>query len=76
LEWRAAYRHVKTQFRANAAAIDIDISICELCGGTVRVIAAIEEPKIVEKILNHLGISSKPPPTSPARYARVSLSDD
>jgi hypothetical protein len=54
----------------------IDISICELSGASVRIIAAIEEPKVVEKILNHIGISSRPPPISAARYAPVSFSDD
>jgi hypothetical protein len=46
---------------------DIDVSICELCGGPVKVIAAIEDPTTVQNILNHLALPSKPPPLSPAR---------
>lgn len=32
----------------------IDISTCEHCGGAVRVIASIEDPIVIEKILAHL----------------------
>ncbi|UCC15288.1 MAG: hypothetical protein JSW21_04950 [Gammaproteobacteria bacterium] len=32
----------------------IDIQICEHCGGAVRVIACIEGPAVVEKILAHI----------------------
>ncbi len=33
---------------------NIDIETCQACGGTVRIIACIEDPVIVEKILIHL----------------------
>nr|MDJ0990312.1 IS91 family transposase [Desulfobacterales bacterium] len=33
---------------------NIDIETCQACGGTVRIIACIEDPVIVEKILTHL----------------------
>jgi hypothetical protein len=49
---------------------DIDISLCERCGGPVRVVAAIQEPETVAKILDHLGLPSRPPPTTPARYEK------
>jgi hypothetical protein len=52
---------------------DIDVLICERCSGRVRVIAAIEEPKTIQKILNHLGLPSKPPPITPCRYESSSL---
>ena len=29
----------------------IDIEFCEYCGGTVRIIASIEDPAVIEKIL-------------------------
>ena len=32
-------------------AFDIDITQCEACGGSVKVIAAIEDPVVIEKIL-------------------------
>jgi hypothetical protein len=33
---------------------NIDISICEECGGAVRVIASIEDPDVIKQILSHL----------------------
>jgi hypothetical protein len=35
---------------------DIEIEQCEKCGGKVRVIACIEDPEVIEKILKHLGL--------------------
>ncbi len=32
----------------------IDIEKCEKCGGPVRIIASIEDPDIIQKILKHL----------------------
>jgi len=32
----------------------IDIETCEQCGGAVRIIACIEDPVVIEKILTHL----------------------
>ena len=45
----------------------IDIEDCSLCGGKVKVLAAIEEPQVIEKILKHLGLDSVPPQLWPAR---------
>ena len=33
----------------------IEIATCQRCGGKLRVIASIEEPAVVERILDHLG---------------------
>ena len=49
---------------------DIDVERC-VCGGKLRIIAAIEEPAVIERILTHLGLSAQPPPRTPAR--RVDL---
>ena len=40
----------------------IDIEHCPQCGGDLKIIAAIEEPAVIVKILTHLGL--------PARAAR------
>jgi hypothetical protein len=34
----------------------IDIEKCEKCGGPVRIIASIEDPDVIYKILKHLGL--------------------
>src|SRR6266581_7526980 len=55
---------------------EIDILVCERCGGPVRVIAAIQEPETAQQILNYLGLPSTPPPSTPARYERRFHPDD
>ena len=51
---------------------DIDIERCTHCGGKLKIIAVIEEPDVIEKILTHIGLSPQPPPRTPARK-RVDL---
>ena len=33
---------------------DVPDETCEYCGGTVRIIASIEDPAVIEKILTHI----------------------
>ena len=49
---------------------DIDIERCG-CGGKLKLIAVIEEPAVIEKILMHIGLDPQPPPRAKAR--RVDL---
>jgi len=37
---------------------DIDIEKCPHCGGTLKIIAAIENPAVIAKLLAHLGLSA------------------
>ena len=39
----------------------IDIEVCRRCGGRLRVIASIEEPAVIERILDHLHVGRAPP---------------
>ena len=50
---------------------DIDIEYCPNCGGALKIIAAIEDPPVIVKILSHLGLATRAPPRAPAR--RVDL---
>ena len=34
-------------------AFNIDIETCEACGGAVKIIACIDDPVIIKKILQH-----------------------
>jgi hypothetical protein len=46
----------------------IDIEVCRRCGGWLRVIASIEDPAVIERILEHLGRDAAPPdPAHPSR---------
>jgi hypothetical protein len=40
---------------------------CSKCGGKRVLVAFIEDPPVIEKILSHLGLPTKPPPLAPAR---------
>ena len=46
---------------------DIDFDHCPHCGGEFRIIAAIEGPAVIARILTHLGLPARAPPRSPAR---------
>jgi hypothetical protein len=46
---------------------DLDLEHCPQCGGNFKIIAAIEEPAVIVKILTHLGLPARAPPRSPAR---------
>ena len=39
---------------------NIDITLCPLCGGTMRIISDITDPDLIQKILDHL--AAQPPP--------------
>jgi len=54
----------------------IDIETCPACGGAVRVIACIEDPDVIKKILIHLGETGEPatsqrPPARASRQLRL-----
>ena len=50
---------------------EIDVLACPRCGGRMRVLATLEAPTVVQKILTHLGLPAAPvtpraPPALPA----------
>jgi len=45
----------------------IDVEHGPDCGGDLKIIAAIEEPAVIVRILTHLGLPARAPPRSPAR---------
>ena len=46
---------------------DLDLEHCPNCGGELKIIAAILEQSVIEKILTHLGLQARAPPRSAAR---------
>ena len=46
---------------------ELDLEHCPNCGGELKIIAAILEQPVIEKILTHLGLQARAPPRSPAR---------
>jgi hypothetical protein len=35
---------------------EVDPLVCPHCGGAIRILAFIEQPEVIEKILTHLGV--------------------
>ena len=46
---------------------DLDLEHCQNCGGELKIIAAILEQPVIERILTHLGLQARAPPRAPAR---------
>ena len=46
---------------------DLDLEHCPNCGGELKIIAAILEEPVIEKILTHLGLQARAPPRAAAR---------
>src|SRR5206468_9316236 len=46
---------------------EIDVLACPDCGGRLRLLATIEEPAVVRRILSHLGVPSECQQPLPAR---------
>jgi hypothetical protein len=65
LEWRAA-RHRWAQLIRRIC--EVDPFLCPRCGGPMRIIAFITEPRVIGKILRHLasrGVDARSPPGVP-----------
>jgi hypothetical protein len=59
--------HCSTSSRISWARLlkrvfDIDIERCPRCSGELKIIAAIEQPTVIAKILAHLGLPTRAPP--------------
>ena len=48
----------------------IDIETCSKCGGAARVIACIEDPVVIDKILTHLNLNT-PAGQAPLPHSRA-----
>jgi hypothetical protein len=46
---------------------EIDILACTDCGNRLRLVATIEDRRVIERILLHLGLPTDPPAAAPAR---------
>lgn len=59
-----------------ARVFGIDVETCAECGGKTKILAAIVDPPVVRKILDSLGLPSKPPLIPPARGPPVAADFD
>jgi hypothetical protein len=53
-----------------ARVFALDVLQCPRCGSRMRLLAAIEDAVVARKILDSLGLPSRPPPVAPARRTR------
>ena len=44
----------------------VDVLQCDRCGGRMKILCAINPPNAIRKILDCIGLPSRPPPISPA----------
>ena len=59
-----------------ARAFLLDVLECPRCSGRMKLIALIEEPKVVRKILDHLGLPTDIPSPRPARSPPLDWDDE
>ncbi|MBI4609726.1 MAG: hypothetical protein HY726_12040 [Candidatus Rokubacteria bacterium] len=52
-------------------AFELDVLACPRCGSRMRLIATIEDPRVIRQILVHLGLPAEVPQPRPppARHA-------
>jgi len=53
----------------------LDVLVCDRCGGRMKVLCAVHPPEAKRRILDCLGLPSRPPPIAPAMPARDELYD-
>lgn len=44
-----------------------DVLACPRCGGRLELVALIEDPRVIRRILNHLGLAAEVPAVGPPR---------
>ena len=54
---------------------NIDVSTCSACSKQMKIIASIEDPQVIKKILSHLGLPTKAPTIFPARGPPLAFDD-
>ena len=64
----AHYRPVRLSWaRLLKRVFALDLEHCPNCGGELKIIAAILEQPVIERILTHLGLQPRAPPRATAR---------
>ncbi len=45
----------------------VDVLECPRCHGRMQILAALDQPDVLRRILTHLGLSARAPPVLPPR---------
>ena len=54
-------------------SLGLDVLACPRCGGRLRLIALVEDPSVIQRILRHCGLPTDVPEARPARAPPVHL---
>jgi len=57
-------------------AVDIDVLACPRCSGRMRLLATIEDPRVIRQILAHLGLPTEGPQPRPPPARAADLFSD
>ena len=50
-----------------ARVFRVDVTVCPACGGPMKIVAALTEPRSIQRYLEGVGLPSRAPPIAPAR---------
>jgi len=70
---RATHRDRRAVVYLMRRVLDLDVLACPRCGGRLRVLATVQDPRAVQAILAHLARSGAPAPPGPAPPAPAAL---
>ena len=56
-------------------SVALDVLACPRCGGRLRLIAVVDHPAVVARILGHLALPTEVPGTRPARGPPTEVAD-
>ena len=54
-------------------SMGLDVVTCPRCGGRLRLIAVIDDPAVVQRVLRHLGLPTEIPEARPARAPPIEV---
>lgn len=66
-------RHTRNYLWAELMRRSLDVLACPRCGGRLTVIALIEDPAVLARVLRHLGLPTDIPEAQPARAPPLHL---
>jgi hypothetical protein len=59
-----------------AKTFGVDVLHCDGCGGKLRLVAAVQDPRSIKRYLEHIGEDSKPPARAPPLFRQQAIDFD
>ena len=67
----SASLHPREEVQCETRSFGFDVLACQRCGDRLELIALIEDPKVIQRILSHLGLPTGP--DGPSRATATAL---